>query len=86
MTTDNMGTLRVYRNDIVEWVVAESPEEATRIMVDENHAHYDDPPEWIACDSHDEWTLQEGPDAPKTRTFGGWIETNGRGFLGTTEY
>lgn len=55
-------------------------------MLEEHGAHYDDPPEWTECDPKTEWTLQEPAEQAATRTFREWIQLNGRGFLGTTEY
>lgn len=80
-------TLKVYENDVTEWVIAESPEDATRIIEEQMGFAHDDPPEWAECDLDRVWTLEEGPTGvPISKTFREWIASEGRGFLGTTEY
>lgn len=81
-------SLKLYKNDVIEWVVAESPEDATAIMLSEK-MHYDDPPEWEELPMDSKWTLfgqftDDGKDL--TLTAAEWIARQGRGFLGTTEF
>ena len=81
-----MSELRVFRNDTVDWVIAESPDEASKIADAYWGFAPDDPHDWIECDPDEEWEMVEGPRAPMRRTFREWIASEGRGFLGTTEY
>lgn len=83
-----MPELKAFSNDTVEWVIAESPEAATQIMVEEMGCTYDDPPEWEECPLDKSFTYHGdgGADEPVTKTFREWIAEKGRGFLATTEY
>lgn len=77
--------LRVWRNDVTDWVIAESPEDATAIMHAEYGSTYDDEDEWRECPNDKPFTYH-GDDGDITKTFGEWIAEKGRGFLATTEY
>lgn len=83
-----MSALKVYRNDVTEWVVAESPEDAEKVVAETGAPPPDDPNEWIECSPDKEWTCHDfdGKGNTKTMTFREWIAHTGRGYLGTTEY
>ena len=82
--------LKVYENGVTEWVIAESPEDATAIMLREGvdwEEHPEDP--WTECNLDTVWTLAADftdDGKPLALPFREWIERKGRGFLGTTEY
>lgn len=83
-------SLKVYENDVTEWVIAESPKDASSVLL---AAGYVDtlPPEdeWQECDPNRTWELAgefTADGQPETRTFAEWIARIGRGVLGTTEY
>lgn len=82
--------LGVYRNDVIDWVIAESPEDATRVWEEcmgdtwENCTG-DDPPEWVRLpDDHALRIDNDGTIVEKTCAE--WVREQGRGFLGSTEY
>lgn len=80
--------LRVFRNDVIEWVIAASPEDAVQVMLETGAPAPDDPDEWKECPLDKTWTCQEAHDERDlvTLTFREWIARKGRSFLGTTEY
>lgn len=85
-----MSDLKVFNNDVVEWVVAHSAEDANAILVEMGQTldPTDDPIEWQECPPEEEWTLDDadGKGARETHTFADWASLKGRGYLGTTEY
>lgn len=86
-------TLHAYKGE-VDWVVAESPEEAA-ILAQELYGPSSDPE---GHDTPGHWTQvaddkplaildTEDPKGPKTtKTCAEWIASNGRGLLCTTEW
>lgn len=86
-------SLKVYENEVTEWVVAESHEEATELlkahynMTEEEflEAHENGKVHWISCNLERNFTYQSD-DGPITKSFAEWIELKGKGFLATSEY
>ncbi|MHA2064112.1 MAG: hypothetical protein ACXABY_07000 [Candidatus Thorarchaeota archaeon] len=88
-----MTNLHVFHND-VEWVVAESVEDAPKAMFDTVGATYlDDDLEWRQLDDdaeiriwHDELGRVSDGGILVLGTAKVWAEANGRGFLCSTEF
>lgn len=81
--------LRVWRNNIIEWVIATGPRDASRIINHElQHLEFD------ARRPIEDWEVVPddkviGVDMDGRivkRTAAEWVDVNGRGFLATTEY
>lgn len=84
-----MDELKVFRNDVTEWVIATSPEDADKVVAETGAPAPDDENEWKECNLDKTWTCQEaeGQNAGSvTHTFREWIALKGRCYLGTTEY
>lgn len=84
-----MEELKVYRNDIIEWVIARSPEDASDLV--KEHAGEPDPDwdtgPWRALPDDDVLTIEDEDLATVvTKTCAEWVASNGRGFLASTEY
>lgn len=84
-----MEQLRVYRNDVIEWVIAESPEEAAELA--KEYAGEPDPDwetgPWRALPDDDTLAIEDEDLAlVVTKTCAEWVASNGRGFLASTEY
>lgn len=83
--------MKVWKNDVIEWVIAESPEDAEVVLSETYRKNGDygyvseEPHDWVECPMDKEFTLADGADEV-TKTFAEWIAELGRGFLGTTEY
>lgn len=84
--------LKVFKNDVTEWVIALSPEDATDVIKETNGwgdkdvaEYYSDDLEWEECDPDKDFTFQ-GDSGPVTKPFKDWVAQEGRGYLATTEY
>lgn len=94
-----LGQLHVYRNDVVEWVVALSAADAAVVMAanllqngydetflrDEADLNFALEPENKVITIHEYWT-GTGANGPERLSCREWADTHGRGFLCTTEY
>lgn len=88
-----MNGLKVYKNDITEWVIAWSPADATAVLKeqagwdDDTLAEYfPDGVEWQECPRAQDFTYHDPDNGPITKKFGEWIDERGRCYLATTEY
>ncbi len=84
--------LHVYRNKIVEWVVAASPEDAAKVLL-HHHDGSADPEELdlkFAQEPDDKLLRIVEYDGPggdnQTLSCKEWASINGRGFLCSTEF
>lgn len=80
-----MSELHVFRNQVIDWVIAASPEDADAVCVD----YYDDPPDdpgaWIQLpDDRVLWIIEDGVRVEKTCAE--WVAQKGRGFIASTEF
>lgn len=88
--------LKCYKNDVIEWVIAESPEDATKVLCSElgkNSEDCDDELDddyWEEVPGTDELSIFNDRDLPekgvKKKTVAEWIEIYGRSYLCSTEY
>lgn len=98
MATSEPGPLHVYANDITEWFVADSAEEAAIIAeehgrkcgmrVEEMGLVFEQVPDDRVLTIEHEVTrggVHEGA-VKKSMTCAEWAALNGKGFLATTEY
>jgi hypothetical protein len=83
--------LRVWKNRIVEWVIAETPEDATKRLrihfceIGEPFAELDT--SWTECPADKPLTMDcDDVDRKFTRLPAQWAALQGPGFLGSTEY
>lgn len=82
--------LRLWTDD-VDFVVAETPDEARRIVIERIGYGEDDVPpvlEWREVPPSDQFTIWEdhpGSGKRETRPVGEWIAAHGRGLLASTE-
>lgn len=88
--------LKFYDNDC-DWVIAESPDDASKIMHETLGADGCDPEDWdekkpdatvkVWCDAEGN-PAEPGEPANKViaRTAAEWIERLGRGYVGSTEW
>lgn len=82
-----MSTLKVWRNDVTDWVVASSPKDADAVCLEHTGDHPDDPHEWEALEDDKTLAITDDWDGKiTTRTAAEWVASNGRGFLCSTEY
>ena len=77
--------LSVYRNDVIDWVVAESPEDATRVWREHRGDTSGDSPSWERLPDASVLRLNDGGGVVE-KTCAEWASEVGRGFLGSTEY
>ena len=77
--------MRVYRNDVVDWVIAESEEDAAKVWEESCGDDYsvDDLGKWEVAEDDEVITLLED-EGPVAKTCKEWA-AEGRGFLGSTE-
>lgn len=82
-----MTTLKVWANDVVDWVIAESPEDADSVCLEHIGYPPDDPYEWteLSMDSVITLHMDDGRGTVE-KTCADWIAEQGRCFLGSTEY
>ena len=79
-------TMRVYRNEVVDWVVAESPEDASKAWEETCGDTYsvEDNGEWEA-EPDDKLLKVEDDGGTTEQTCAEWVAA-GRGFLCSTEF
>ena len=82
--------LGVYRNNVIDWVIAESPEDAARAWEEHMGVSWDDatddgPPEWVRLPDDQVLRINEEGTVVE-KTCAEWVRDQGRGFLGSTEY
>jgi hypothetical protein len=90
------SNLKCYKNGVVEWVIAESPEGATREwckqMGEDNRDYMDESDEeyWEEVSMDSVLRIYDDRDYPETgykwQTVREWIEQCGAGYLCSTEY
>lgn len=87
-----MSELRVFKNDVTEWVIARSPEDASAVLLEHYQTTGCDsfPPEqfdWEECPLDAAFTYHDDNDGSSTtKLFQEWVVEKGRGFLATTEF
>ena len=87
------ATMHVFKNEITEWVIAESPEDAVAVFLEhvggtrEDHEDYDF--DFVQCPDGEPLTIRtdDGPAGTerRTQTCAEWAAEEGRGFLASTE-
>lgn len=80
--------LKAFKNGVIEWVIAETPEEATKIILKTYEVPLDEvDTDWVECAPEKLFTYNEDDGVTQTtKPFREWIAQKGRGFLATTEY
>lgn len=89
--------MKCFRNDVVDWVIAETSDEATKILLETYGQDSDEPVDkegyWAEVDPQSELSIndengpwQDGSYPLRTQTVAQWIEERGKGFLCSTEY
>jgi hypothetical protein len=84
--------LRVWRNDVIEFFVASSAEDAAEFLTEQRKQEGSDPPDeddaqFSACPDDKLLTIYLDTDEGQvTKTAAEWCVANGRGFLCSTEY
>jgi len=84
-------SLHVYENEVIDWIVAESEEEARAIGLSQSgdSEEYKDL-EYTQCADDQPLTINwdDGPEGAgkMTLTCAEWCAKNGKGFLCSTEY
>lgn len=83
--------LKCYKNDVIDWVIAESPTDATAIEMELLGEFLDgeDYSIWDEVDVNSELTVfdeSETPSVSVTKTVREWITEKGRGMLCSTEF
>lgn len=84
-----MEELKVYRNDVIEWVIARSPEDAAELVKEYagEPDSDDEPATWRALPDDKVLAIgDEDSGTVATKTCAEWVASNGRGFLASTEY
>ena len=84
-----MEILHVYANDVIDWIVASSPEEARTLAIEElGSGHYDiESEEYELCSDDEPLTIRdEDKNERVTKTCAEWCADNGKGFLCSTEH
>lgn len=87
----NQLGLRVYRNDVIDWVIASSPADCNEAYAEHTgepvSAIYDGEYDWRALplDRTLNMHMDDGRGSVE-QTCAEWIAEQGRGFLGSTEY
>ena len=83
--------MNVYANNVIEWVVADSVEDAREVMR-EHYRNWDCGPieeadmDFEIVPGDKVLSLDEGNEQTTKRTAKEWAALKGRGFLMTTEY
>lgn len=83
-----MSELHMYQNDVIDTVIATSPEDALAVVnewIGESYADGDDDRVFRLVRDDRPITLHED-DGPKTMTAREWCEHAGRCFLASTEF
>ena len=86
-----MSTLHVYENEVTDWIVAESSDEARAIGLEQSgdSEEYKDL-EYTQCPDDQPLTVHsdDGPvgNESETMTCAEWCAKEGKGFLCSTEY
>ena len=85
---ENATELHVYRNEVIDWVIASSPEDAARVW--EEHTSGAPYPEeygtWRQLPDSDVLPMNDEVEGHREMTCAKWASLNGRSFLGSTEY
>jgi hypothetical protein len=84
-----MGTLHVYCNDVTDWVISESAEEAEEMAIKELGYEPDDDEYLNFTQEPDDKVLSiwdEDGDIKDAKTCAEWCKSYGKGFLCSTEY
>lgn len=81
-----MSDLHVFENDVIDWIVAESADEARQIAFEHSGKsdEYADL-EYTQCPDDQPLTINEDGNET-TKTCAEWCTINGKGFLCSTEY
>lgn len=81
-----MARLHVFRNDVIDWVIAESPEDADKICFEHTGNDEDDPHEWVALPDDQILAINDEDGGHVEKTCAALIAEHGRCFLASTEY
>lgn len=86
--TNTDGTLHVYKNENIDWVIAASPEDANAVLVEMLGGDATDlaPSDWTLLPDHQQLTIRDECRGLERRTCAEWVAQEGRSFLGSTEY
>jgi len=86
------GELKCFKNDVIDWVISETREEATEILLSvyggELEEETDGSDYWEEVDSGSEITITDENlhGGKQKKTVAEWIKEHGKGFLCSTEY
>ena len=87
--------LKCFKNDVIDWVIAETPEKATEIFIKiygkefmEDLKEVGDEIYWEEESPDTELTINDEnlPGGSQKKTVAEWIKEQGTGFLCSTEY
>ena len=84
-----MSTLHVFRNDVIDWVIATDPADATRVWEEHSGDTYDADiyAEWLRLPDEDTLEIDDGEGGARVeKTCAELVAKHGRGFLASTEY
>lgn len=79
--------LHVYRNKVIDWVIAESPSDADAVLIEHGGGPPDEPSEWEQLpDDRVIWIRDEDLVGRQEKTCAEWAAERGRCFLASTEF
>lgn len=87
-----MGELHVFKNDVIDWVIAASAEDATRVWEEHNGASWadvtgdDEAPEWVQEPDDKVLWVRDDEGGRNEKSCEAWAAELGRSFLASTEY
>lgn len=82
-----LSTLHVWRNDVIDWVIASGPADADAVWLEHTGGYPpDDPHEWKMVPDDRLLPINDDDRGHVEKTCAAWIIEHGRGFLASTEY
>lgn len=87
-----MSDLHVFKNDVIDWVIAANLEDATRVWEEHNGSSWadvtgdDEPPEWIQEPDDKVLWVRDDEGGRNEKTCAALAAELGRRFLASTEY
>lgn len=79
-------TLHVYENEVTDWVVTISEEEARKLLLDFFKSDEYEDLEYTQCPDDQDLTITNDDTGKETHTCAEWCKMNGKGFLCSTEW
>lgn len=81
-----MSELHVYRNDVIDWVIAKDPTDADAVYREHAGAPPDDPFDWIKLPDDRQLWVRDDDGGREVKTCAEWATDLGRCFLASTEF